>query len=74
MQLGGKVYIHILLYCICCVLSAVPVVEFETNTYSVQFPQSTVSLCLIYNNTSEGEYAQFAVKVSVTKTGHIIIL
>ena len=44
--------------------------EIEHSRY-ILLP-SPLSLCLLYHNAEDGQYAQFSVEVEVTKQGEII--
>lgn len=43
----------------------VPEVQFTESHYSIRFPNSSISLCLMYNNTGDGVYFQFNVEVLI---------
>ena len=50
-----------------CVI--VPQVQFEESQYSLQFPGSSVSVCLMYSNTENGGFVQFETEILIAREG-----
>ena len=50
-----------------CVI--VPQVQFEESQYSLQFPGSSVSVCLMYSNTENGGFVQFEAEILIAREG-----